>query len=91
LGRAGSTGTPQRSRPSHHQRLQPDIVQLERSQPGSMSSREIFNEYERLLASSQVSFNKLRDLPPYGVRWPHYFHKAFTVYSKLWKFQQQHR
>jgi hypothetical protein len=57
-----------------------------------MSTREVFREFEFLLDKSQKSFNKLRDLPPYGnSRWEHHFHKAFHVYSKLWKFQQEHR
>lgn len=58
----------------------------------AMSSREIFKEFEFLLEKSQRSFNRLRDLPPYGnSRWEHHFHKAFHIYSKLWKFQQDHR
>jgi hypothetical protein len=57
-----------------------------------MSSREIFKEFEFLLEKSQRSFNRLRDLPPYGnSRWEHHFHKAFHIYSKLWKFQQENR
>ncbi|KAI8476092.1 MAG: protein SCAI [Monoraphidium minutum] len=57
-----------------------------------MSTREIFREFEFLLDKSQKSFNKLRDLPPYGnSRWEHHFHKAFHIYSKLWKFQQDNR
>lgn len=33
-----------------------------------------------------------RDLPQYGHRqWQSYFGKTFDVYTKLWKFQQQHR
>lgn len=57
-----------------------------------MSSREIFKEFEFLLEKSQRCFNRLRDLPPYGnSRWEHHFHKAFHIYSKLWKFQQEHR
>lgn len=57
-----------------------------------MSSREIFRHFESLLDKSQKSFDKLRDLPPYGnSRWDHHFQKAFQVYSKLWKFQQENR
>lgn len=60
--------------------------------PAEMSSREIFKEFEFLLEKSQRSFNRLRDLPPYGnSRWEHHFHKAFHIYSKLWKFQQENR
>ena len=56
------------------------------------SSREVLKEFEYLLEKSQRSFNRLRDLPPYGnSRWEHHFHKAFHIYSKLWKFQQENR
>lgn len=33
-----------------------------------------------------------RDLPQYGHnQWQAYFGRTFDVYTKLWKFQQQHR
>lgn len=33
-----------------------------------------------------------RDLPQYGQKqWQSYFGRTFDVYTKLWKFQQQHR
>lgn len=33
-----------------------------------------------------------RDLPQYGHKqWQSYFGRTFDVYTKLWKFQQQHR
>lgn len=33
-----------------------------------------------------------RDLPQYGHKqWQAYFGRTFDVYTKLWKFQQQHR
>jgi hypothetical protein len=57
-----------------------------------MGSREVFRAFEALLDKSQKSFNKLRDLPPYGnSQWERHFQKAFHVYSKLWKFQQENR
>jgi hypothetical protein len=56
-----------------------------------MGSKAIFKEYEFLLDKSQRSFNRLRDLGATNTRWEHHFHKAFNIYSKLWKFQQQHR
>ncbi|OBS57718.1 hypothetical protein A6R68_11150 [Neotoma lepida] len=35
---------------------------------------------------------KSRDLPQYGQKqWQSYFGRTFDVYTKLWKFQQQHR
>ncbi|KAI8464968.1 MAG: protein SCAI [Monoraphidium minutum] len=57
-----------------------------------MGSRGAFREFEGLLDKSQRAFNKLRDLPPYGnAQWEAQFQKAFTVYSRLWKFQQDNR
>lgn len=39
-----------------------------------------------------VSFPACRDLPQYGHKqWQPYFGRTFDVYTKLWKFQQQHR
>jgi hypothetical protein len=33
-----------------------------------------------------------RDLPQYGHKqWQAYFGRTFDIYTKLWKFQQQHR
>lgn len=33
-----------------------------------------------------------RDLPQYGHKqWQPYFGRTFDVYTRLWKFQQQHR
>ena len=37
-------------------------------------------------------FLSIRDLPQYGHKqWQAYFGRTFDVYTKLWKFQQQHR
>lgn len=45
-----------------------------------------------LAAKADKKFSRLRDLPPYGGnRWDSYFNKAFQVYTKLWKFQQENR
>lgn len=51
------------------------------------------------LLQCAISTNKIpifsiscRDLPQYGHRqWQAYFGRTFDVYTKLWKFQQQHR
>lgn len=49
-------------------------------------------EYRALVDKAYSKFARLRDFPPYGRnKWDHYFHKAFQVYSRLWKFQQEHR
>lgn len=45
-----------------------------------------------LADKADKKFSRLRDLPPYGGnRWESYFNKAFQVYTKLWKFQQENR
>ncbi|GIX84828.1 protein SCAI [Caerostris darwini] len=54
--------------------------------------RKIVHEFCHLLEKSKQLFNGLRDLPQYGHKqWQAYFGRTFDVYTKLWKFQQQHR
>ncbi|XP_018325396.1 protein SCAI isoform X2 [Agrilus planipennis] len=54
--------------------------------------RKIVMEFCHLLEKSKQLFNGLRDLPQYGHKqWQAYFGRTFDVYTKLWKFQQQHR
>ncbi|XP_053214724.1 protein SCAI-like [Panonychus citri] len=54
--------------------------------------RKIVAEFCHLLEKSKQLFNGLRDLPQYGHKqWQPYFGRTFDVYTKLWKFQQQHR
>ncbi|KAJ3035830.1 hypothetical protein HDV00_003365 [Rhizophlyctis rosea] len=48
-------------------------------------------EFQYLLEKSQQLFAGLRDLPPTGRTWQPHFQRTFEVYTKLWKFQQQHR
>ncbi|PAA60734.1 hypothetical protein BOX15_Mlig029701g1 [Macrostomum lignano] len=56
------------------------------------SAQSIVYEFCHLLEKSKQLFNGLRDLPQYGHKqWQSYFGRAFDVYTKLWKFQQQHR
>jgi len=53
---------------------------------------KIVEEFQYLLEKSQQLFAGLRDLPPTGGKqWQPYFQRTFEVYTKLWKFQQQHR
>jgi len=56
-------------------------------------SSKIVDEFQMLLDKSQKLFAGLRDLPPTGgyKQWHPYFQRTFEVYTKLWKFQQQHR
>jgi len=54
---------------------------------------KIVDEFQYLLERSQQLFAGLRDLPPTGSQkqWQPYFKRTFEVYTKLWKYQQQHR
>ncbi|CAF5213830.1 unnamed protein product, partial [Rotaria magnacalcarata] len=46
----------------------------------------------QIYASNKFVFFSCRDLPQYGHKqWQPYFGRTFDVYTKLWKFQQQHR
>ncbi|XP_023248332.1 protein SCAI [Copidosoma floridanum] len=54
--------------------------------------RKVVVEFCHLLEKSKQLFNGLRDLPQYGHKqWQAYFGRTFDIYTKLWKFQQQHR
>ena len=54
--------------------------------------RKVVNEFCHLLEKSKQLFNGLRDMPQYGHKqWQAYFGRTFDIYTKLWKFQQQHR
>ncbi|KAJ8379571.1 hypothetical protein SKAU_G00003490 [Synaphobranchus kaupii] len=57
-----------------------------------LSERKTVTDFCYLLDKSKQLFNGLRDLPQYGHKqWQSYFGRTFDVYTKLWKFQQQHR
>lgn len=61
---------------------------------GSMDEheRKVVTEFYNLLEKSKQLFNGLRDLPQYGHKqWQAYFGRTFDIYTKLWKYQQQHR
>jgi hypothetical protein len=52
----------------------------------------VSEEYRNLVDKSFEEFTQLQDFPAYGRnKCDTYFHKAFLVYSKLWKFQQENR
>ncbi|KAI9143879.1 protein SCAI [Paraphysoderma sedebokerense] len=54
---------------------------------------KIVEEFQYLLDKSHQLFSGLKDLPltaSYKTWYP-YFQKSFEVFTKLWKFQQQHR
>lgn len=58
-----------------------------------VNATKIVEEFQFLLEKSQQLFAGLRDLPPTGSQklWQPYFQRTFEIYTKLWKFQQQHR
>ncbi|XP_060809773.1 protein SCAI [Amyelois transitella] len=63
-----------------------------RMNPLEDRERKIIIEFCHLLEKSKQLFNGLRELPQYGHKtWHSYFGRTFDVYTKLWKFQQQHR
>ncbi|KAJ2756421.1 hypothetical protein IWQ56_006339, partial [Coemansia nantahalensis] len=54
--------------------------------------REIVEEFEYLLEKSQQLFTGLGELPEIGSRyWLPHFQRTFEVYTRLWRFQSQHR
>jgi hypothetical protein len=56
--------------------------------------KQIILEFVSLVEKSRMLFNGLRELPQYGhntSQWQAYFGRTFDVYTRLWKFQQQHR
>ncbi|XP_028043206.1 protein SCAI [Bombyx mandarina] len=56
------------------------------------NERKIIIEFCHLLEKSKQLFNGLRELPLYGHKcWHPYFERTFDVYTKLWKYQQEHR
>eukprot|EP00095_Tigriopus_kingsejongensis_P009832 maker-scaffold21_size687808-snap-gene-1.16 protein:Tk09832 transcript:maker-scaffold21_size687808-snap-gene-1.16-mRNA-1 annotation:"hypothetical protein TcasGA2_TC003262" len=56
------------------------------------TERKVVGEFCHFLEKSKQLFNGLRDLPQYGHKqWQGYFGRTFDIYTKLWKFQQQHR
>ena len=55
-------------------------------------AKRICDEYQYLLEKSQQYFASLRDLPAVGRKqYQPYFLRTFEVYTKLWRFQQEHR
>ncbi|KAI0494771.1 hypothetical protein KFK09_024914 [Dendrobium nobile] len=54
---------------------------------------EAFRTFRSLIESADRKFARVRDLPPYG-RGPLYivyYRKVFKTYTRLWRFQQEHR
>ncbi|XP_020589328.1 protein SCAI isoform X2 [Phalaenopsis equestris] len=52
-----------------------------------------FRTFRSLIESADRKFARVRDLPPYGRGPIHivYYRKVFKAYTRLWRFQQEHR
>ncbi|CAH3142974.1 unnamed protein product [Pocillopora meandrina] len=62
------------------------------SPPSKVDERKIVVEFCQLQEKSRQLFNALRDLPQFGHKhWQTHFGRTFDVYTRLWKFQQNHR
>ncbi|KAJ2492940.1 hypothetical protein IWW37_000944 [Coemansia sp. RSA 2050] len=73
---------------------QPTATAKDSGAPAQNTERdkEIVEEFEYLLEKSQQLFSGLSDLPEIGSKyWMPHFQRTFEVYTKLWKFQTQHR
>uniref|UniRef100_A0A914WM33 Protein SCAI n=1 Tax=Plectus sambesii TaxID=2011161 RepID=A0A914WM33_9BILA len=54
--------------------------------------RRVIQDFTTLLDKSKTLFNGIRDLPQHGTKqWQAHFGRTFDVFTRLWKFQQQHR
>ncbi|KAJ2707195.1 hypothetical protein H4R19_004932 [Coemansia spiralis] len=61
-------------------------------QRGAEREHEIVEEFEYLLEKSQQLFTGLGELPEIGSKhWLPHFQRTFEVYTRLWRFQSQHR
>ncbi|KAJ1886252.1 hypothetical protein LPJ66_009719, partial [Kickxella alabastrina] len=81
--------------PSETTNNSPEVAQKEveeQQQKNAERDREIVEEFEYLLEKSQQLFTGLSDLPEIGSKyWMPQFQRTFEVYTRLWKFQNQHR
>ena len=55
------------------------------------AEKNICQEFKFLISKSNVMFERLRELSPFGNKWVDYFQKTFQTFTKLWTFQQQYR
>lgn len=84
-----------------NQELQPENVEKLVQEFAHLleKSKQLFNGLRFVSNHQYCSISKLiefsftyRDLPQYGHKqWQPYFGRTFDVYTRLWKFQQQHR
>ncbi|ORY03197.1 hypothetical protein K493DRAFT_311822 [Basidiobolus meristosporus CBS 931.73] len=81
---------------AHDTKLDESVDDMNANKEGEQSinpaHQRIVEEFQYLLEKSQQLFAGLRELSPTGGRqWQPYFQRTFEIYTKLWKFQQQHR
>ncbi|KAK9696573.1 hypothetical protein K7432_012398 [Basidiobolus ranarum] len=81
---------------AHDTKLDESVDNMNTNKEGGHSitsaHQRIVEEFQYLLEKSQQLFAGLRELSPTGGRqWQPYFQRTFEIYTKLWKFQQQHR
>ena len=77
---------------TNESQLQGNGVELvgDHAVPADVST--VTEEYHKLMDKAYKKFRRLRELPAYGRgRWDMYYHKAFHIYARLWKYQQEHR
>ncbi|KAF5480891.1 hypothetical protein F2P56_001597 [Juglans regia] len=58
-----------------------------------MAEKDLVSQtFRALVEGADRKFSRVRDVPAYGrVTSHHYFHKVFKAYTRLWKYQQEHR
>ncbi|KAG7987582.1 hypothetical protein I3843_03G141400 [Carya illinoinensis] len=58
-----------------------------------MAEKDLVSQtFRALVEGADRKFARVRDVPAYGrVTSHHYFHKVFKAYTRLWKYQQEHR
>uniref|UniRef100_A0A8C5IG63 Suppressor of cancer cell invasion n=1 Tax=Junco hyemalis TaxID=40217 RepID=A0A8C5IG63_JUNHY len=95
---SGSRRSPVRAQPVFSRWPRTELALKETMSSGGaeddipQAERKTVTDFCYLLDKSKQLFNGLRDLPQYGQKqWQSYFGRTFDVYTKLWKFQQQHR
>ncbi|EPZ35312.1 hypothetical protein ROZALSC1DRAFT_27090 [Rozella allomycis CSF55] len=61
--------------------------------PESQQNKQIAQEFIFLMEKSQHVFIALKDLPPTATpkQWQPFFQRAFEIFTRLWKYQQEHR
>lgn len=96
IGRHGENGLERGTGSENRAGVLPLVREVEaaiqRVEVGSQLPRHQHPLKRRRKSYWSSQFPAFRDLPQYGHRqWQTYFGRTFDVYTKLWKFQQQHR